>query len=372
MLQALISNLSIVSILIFSGSFFLVYFIIPRIIWVVDSRDLIDIPNNRSTHKISTPTMGGYAFYVTFILAIFFIKSYDTENIGINLIAALTIVFSIGLKDDLVVSTPFAKLIGETIAISLLLFCNCIQFSSLDGFLGIYNIPVELSNALIIIMLLTIINSYNLLDGIDGLAASIGILIFTIYAFLFLMTDLHFYFLICLSLIGMLLAYLRYNFSFKSKIFMGDTGSLFIGYCIGFVSLKFLSMDIDEFNHFEFYAENKIIVILSILHISLFDTLRVIGIRLLNKKNPLHPDRNHIHHVLTDAGLSHFKASMLLMFLNSILVVLFIILSFYLNSFQMLAILSFVFILFLLGMYEFKRIGKSLKKVDGITKGSVL
>jgi UDP-N-acetylmuramyl pentapeptide phosphotransferase/UDP-N-acetylglucosamine-1-phosphate transferase len=356
MLESLILNLTIVSTIILIGSFFLVYFMIPRIIWVVRNRGLIDIPNKRSTHKTSTPTMAGFAFFITFILVVFFIKNYDVESIGLNIIAALTVIFSIGIKDDLVISTPKAKLLGETIAILLLLQCNCMQINSLDGFLGIDNIPIELSNVLVILMLLIIINSYNLIDGIDGLAGSIGIVIFTIYAFLFFIANLHFYFLICLSLIGMLLAYLRYNFSSKNKIFMGDTGSLFIGFCIGLITLKFLSMNSGEFSYLEFRIENKIIVILSILHIPLFDTCRVIGIRLLNKKNILKPDRNHIHHVLIDAGLSHFKASILLVFLSSILGILCITLSLYLNSFQMLLILSVVFILFILGIYRFKRI----------------
>jgi UDP-N-acetylmuramyl pentapeptide phosphotransferase/UDP-N-acetylglucosamine-1-phosphate transferase len=193
-------------------------------------------------------------------------------------------------------------------------------------------------------MMLTIINAYNLIDGIDGLASTVAIIIFSIYAMIFFATDLHFYFLLCLSLIGILLAYLYYNFSSTKKIFMGDTGSLIIGFCIGVCTLKFLAMDAALFSHFSFQPENKLIVIAAILWVPLFDMFRVIGVRLLNKKSPFYPDRNHMHHILIDTGLSHFKATMLLGFLNYLLVIVIIWLSSLCNSVIMMAVLMGLFV----------------------------
>ena len=354
MLNNIFSNITAVSILTLLGSFLLVYFIIPRIIWVVSSKDLIDKPDERSAHKISTPTMAGYSFFLTLVLMVFFIKEWDIEAIGINLLASLTLIFSIGLKDDLVLSTPTAKLGGETIAILFLLFCNCMQISSLEGFLGIYDIPLILSIIFTVIMLLAIINAYNLIDGIDGLAAIVGIVIFSIYSLIFYATNLYFYFLLCLSLIGILGAYLRYNFSEEKKIFMGDTGSLIIGFCIGFFTLKFMAMDATLFSHFTFNPENKLIIVAAILCIPLFDLIRVIGVRLLNHKSPFYPDRNHIHHVLLDSGLSHSKAALILGFSNYFLVILLIYLSSHFNSFQMLCVLTIIFVGFLIVFFKLK------------------
>lgn len=340
--------------LIVMGSFLAAYIIIPKIIWIVNHRELIDHPQERSSHKKDTPTMAGVAFFLTLILALFFLKNWDIDGVSLNLIAALTIIFFIGLKDDLVVSSPRAKLGSEILAILFVLLCSCMQVTAFHGFLGIDNIPLWFAYSFGTVMVLTIINSFNLIDGIDGLASTVGLVIFSVYAVIFYTTGLYFYFLLCISLIAMLLAYLRYNFSGTKKIFMGDTGSLIIGFCIGFFSLRFLAMDAALFSEFSFHIENKLIIIAAILYIPLLDTFRVIGVRLLNKKSPFYPDRNHIHHILIDSGLSHIKSSLFLGFLNLLMVGLFIFLSAHLNSVQLLFVFVISFLFFLVVFYKLR------------------
>ncbi len=341
------------------GSYILVSMLIPKISWIVQSRNLIDKPNQRSSHKDSTPTMAGVAFFLVLMFMLNVINTYDVEGIGINLIGATGLMFAIGLKDDLVLSTPKAKLGGEILAIAFILFCNCLQVSSLEGFLGIYHIPLAVSYGLVILMILTIVNSFNMIDGIDGLAAIIGISIFSVYGCIFYVLDMSFYFLLCLCLIGILLAYLRFNLSATKKIFMGDTGSLTIGFCIGFLSLKFLSIDAAMFAQHNLQVENKLIVIGAIFFVPLFDTLRVIAVRLLNKQSPFHPDNNHIHHILIKSGLTHFKASLFLCVLNLFVAVTLILLSSRFNSFEMLGIMALYFGFFSLVFYKLQaNIGK--------------
>ncbi|MFT7071922.1 glycosyltransferase family 4 protein [Patiriisocius sp. Uisw_017] len=341
------NNIFYVAIASVIGSFILVTFLIPKISWIVRSRNLIDRPDQRSSHINSTPTMAGVSFFFTLIFMLILLKEWDVNAIGINLIASLGLLFAIGLKDDLVVSTPRAKIGGEIMAICFILFCNCVQVESLNGFLGIHEIPSFVSYVFIVLMMLTIINSYNMIDGIDGLASTIGIVIFSIYALIFYTLNQTFYFLLSLILIGVLLGYLRYNLSKINKIFMGDTGSLIIGFCIGFMSLKFLSLDASLLEAHSFKAQNSLVVIGAIFFIPLFDTLRVIGIRLINNKSPFYPDNNHIHHILINSGLSHFKASLFLCFLNLVLAVIFIFLSRLFSNFIMLGfyIISFIILL---------------------------
>jgi UDP-GlcNAc:undecaprenyl-phosphate GlcNAc-1-phosphate transferase len=347
MLKELLLNLGLIAPLTFIGSFLATSYFIPKIIWIVNSHDLIDHPDHRSAHKTSTPTMAGVAFFCTFILAVFFIKQWDKDLISINLVASITVIFIIGLKDDLVMSTPKAKIIGEIVAISFILLCTCMQVNSLQGFLGIDTLPTIVSYVLTALMILTIINSYNLLDGIDGLLSTVGILVFSVYSFIFFKLDLFFYFLLCLSLIGILLAYLRFNFSSSQKIFMGDTGSLIIGFCIGFFTLKFLSLDISLIDSSFLLPENKVTIIAAILFIPLLDTIRVMGVRLLNKKSPFHPDRNHLHHILIDLKIPHYKASLLLGFINISIVIFIFYLSSKFNSFILLGLLFIIFLVFL-------------------------
>ncbi len=355
------SNIIIVSFLTVINSFILVYAIIPIIIWVIVSRKLNDPPGERSSHSASTPTMAGMSFFITLTMTTFFIQNFDTDTVGLNLIAAVTLIFMVGLKDDLMVSTPRAKLGMEIVAVLFLLFSSNMQVVTLHGFLGIHEIPIAISYTLVILMLLTIINAYNLIDGIDGLASIIACIIFSIFALIFFATANYFYFLICLSLIGMLLAYLIYNFSNTNKIFMGDTGSLIVGFCIGFCALKYLTMDISDFHLFSFKPENVVVVLVGILCIPLFDMFRVIGVRLLNGKSPLYPDRNHIHHLLVDSGLPHYKVSLLLGASNYIIVVLLIYLSSRCNSIQMIEILIVLFII-LLGVFYKLKLNNELRR----------
>jgi UDP-N-acetylmuramyl pentapeptide phosphotransferase/UDP-N-acetylglucosamine-1-phosphate transferase len=303
--------------------------------------------------------MAGVSFFLALIFMLNAINSWDIEGIGINLIAATGLMFAIGLKDDLVLSTPRAKVGGEVLAILFVVFCNCLEVRSLEGFLGFYDMSSWLSYGIITLMILTIVNSYNMIDGIDGLASIIGIAIFGVYGLIFYAAELHFYFLLCLCFIGILFGYLRYNLSSTKKIFMGDTGSLIIGFCIGFLSLKFLSMDISLLSEYAFKGENKVIVIGAIFFIPLFDTLRVIGVRLMNKKSPFYPDNNHIHHILIDSGLTHFKASLFLCFLSLVISISLIVLARHFNSYEMLGIMMLYFCFFLGLFYKLKtNIGK--------------
>ena len=350
----MMNNLYFVALLSIIGSWFLVTYLIPKISWIVKNRDLIDHPDHRSSHKSPIPTMAGVAFFLTLIFIINIIKPWDTHAIGSNLIGALGLMFAIGLKDDLVISTPKAKIGGEILAVFFILFCNSLEVSSLEGFLGIGNIPSFVSYILITLMILTIVNSFNMIDGIDGLASSMGIVIFSVYGFIFYTLELYFYFLLCLCLIGILLGYLRYNLSKTKKVFMGDTGSLIIGFCIGFLSLKLLATDASLLKAHSFNPENNIILIAAIFFIPLFDTLRVIGVRLLNKKSPFYPDNNHVHHILINSGLTHFKASLFLCLLNLGLAILFISISRFFNSIEMIAIYFLTFGLLLVVFYQLK------------------
>jgi len=119
----------------------------------------------------------------------------------------------------------------------------------------------------------------------------------------------------------MLGAFLFYNFSKTKKIFMGDTGSLIIGFVIGLCAIEFLSMDSSMLTKFSFLPENTLILLFSIVSIPIFDTFRVITIRIKNKKSPFEPDRNHLHHLLLDCGFRHHQVALLLGILNYLIII---------------------------------------------------
>ncbi|AUS05827.1 MraY family glycosyltransferase [Pseudotamlana carrageenivorans] len=354
MLTNILTNPTILTLICCFGSFGLVNYLIPRIIFMVNHHNLSEQPGHRSSHTRATPTMGGLAFFVALILNLFLFKELDHDHIGLNLAAALTLVFIIGLKDDLAVSTPRARILVEIIAIFIIFFHPGFHSFSFNGFFGVYRAPQMLIDGLNILIILTIINAYNLIDGVDGLASAIGISVFSMLALIFYKIDLQFYFILALSLISMLLAFLKYNFSHKQKIFMGDTGSLIIGFCIAFLCLRFLTVNSLLYNYFAFKPENKLFIITGVLAVPFFDMLRVIGVRLLQGSSPFTADRNHIHHILLDLGLPHYKIAVILGGLNYVLAILIIFLSAHLSSLGMMAMLFIIFLLFLSVFYKLK------------------
>lgn len=315
------------AILLFIGSFLLTYLTIPRIIKVVEHKHLMDDPNQRSSHGSRTPTLGGVAFFYCLIFALFFIKDRGQFDEAIYLIPGLTVLFIVGLKDDLVVLSPGSKLIAQVVAISFILVNDSFIIESLNGFLNIYEIPYYLYLGLGAFFMLIIINSYNLIDGIDGLASVVGIVIMMIYTTIFYLTQEFFFALISITTNACLMAFFGFNVSSVKKIFMGDTGSLIVGFIISILTLKFLALKPEAYSDLPFLLENAPLIAISILIVPFFDTARVFALRIANKKSPFSPDRNHTHHVLIDFwGLSHKQASFIIGCFNFMFVVLFVIL----------------------------------------------
>ena len=312
---------------IFIGAFLITYLTIPKIIGVVEYKRLMDNPNQRSSHIQKTPTLGGIAFFYTLIFALFFISGRDTFDETIYIIPGLTILFIVGLKDDLVVLSPGSKLIAQVLAVAFILANESFTIHSLNGFLNINEIPYYLYLVIGAFMMLTVINSYNLIDGIDGLASVVGIVIMIIYTTIFYLTGEYFFALIAITMNACLMAFFGFNISSDRKIFMGDTGSLIVGFIISILTIKFLALKPYVYTELPFLLENAPLIAIAILIVPLFDTARVFTIRIANKKGPFSPDRNHVHHVLIDFwGLSHKQASFIIGCFNLLFVLLFIIL----------------------------------------------
>ncbi|UZH54640.1 undecaprenyl/decaprenyl-phosphate alpha-N-acetylglucosaminyl 1-phosphate transferase [Salinimicrobium tongyeongense] len=338
--------------LVFLLTFGLTFYLIPKVLWVSQEKNLMASVNERSSHSKAVPTFGGVAFYIAIIMVLTILQSLRLTYVGNHLIAAMTILFMVGLKDDLVISTAKVKFLGQITAACFLVFSPEFQLTSLHGFLGIYEIPVVLGYFITGFIVLALINAYNLIDGIDGLAAIVGIVISLVFVFIFYATGQPFFALASISLAGVLTAFLRFNFSRgRRKIFMGDSGSLLVGLLLSFLSLKFLAMEPYSPALSQGYdPAHRLLFLACILFVPAFDTLRVIIIRKIKGQSPFSPDRNHAHHVLLDLGLSHKKASFSLGLLNLVVVSLYISLSNLLSQvwllFLVVLLYSVTFLLF--------------------------
>jgi UDP-GlcNAc:undecaprenyl-phosphate/decaprenyl-phosphate GlcNAc-1-phosphate transferase len=311
---------------LFFGTFILTYYIVPKVLWVSKEKNLMAPVIERSSHATAVPSFGGVAFYITLILVLSLIQSMRLAHVGNHLIAAITILFMVGLKDDLIVSTARVKLFGQIAASCFIVFSPELQLDNLYGFWGLYEIPVLLGYILMTILCIAIINAYNLIDGIDGLAASIGIVISGMFAIVFYTTGHPFFVLVSVSLAGTLSAFLRYNFSRgERKIFMGDSGSLIVGLILAFLAIKLLTRE-----PYEPLVEqgvdpgNRPLFLACLFIIPFIDTIRVMLIRMLNKRSPFSADRNHVHHVLLDLGFSHKRTCLILASVNVSIIVIYI------------------------------------------------
>ncbi len=349
------------SFLLFGGSFVLSYALVPKIILVAKYKRLMDKPNERSSHATATPSLGGIAFYVSIILSFYFLDSWDRYNIIPSLLPGLTILFVIGMKDDLTVLTPRTKFLSQVAACLFLLIHFKFKMHSLNGFVGIDHLNAYVSFGLALFLMLAIINSYNMIDGIDGLASIIGLVSFGFFAYLFFLSKSYFPFGLCLVIMGSLAAFLRYNTSHKMKIFMGDTGSMIIGFVAGAFAIRLLSLPEESYLDLPIKISNMPVIIGAVLIVPLYDLSRVVIIRLINGKGPFSPDRNHIHHLLIDRfSISHIKASIILGVFSLLIGVLFIYLGFYFKARILILFFILTLLLMTLVLYLFKKGFKSM------------
>ncbi|MDB4256345.1 undecaprenyl/decaprenyl-phosphate alpha-N-acetylglucosaminyl 1-phosphate transferase [Flavobacteriaceae bacterium] len=298
------------------GVFAISLLLIPKIRSIAIKLNLSDAPDNRSSHIGPVPTFGGVIFYVSYILVLFFAQHLDVNHVSVTLLASISILFFTGLLDDFRNLSPRIKFLFQIIGVAILMFQTDFRILSLHGFMGVYEIPIVVSIAGSMFFLLALINAFNLIDGIDGLSGITGIIIASFYSFVLFKLGYYFYLSISLATIGTLLAFLRFNFSIKRKIFMGDTGSLVIGLVLGLLTLKLMTVGDTVHNALSFNRSQLPLFLVGVLFIPTLDTIRVMLLRFTRGVSMFKPDRNHIHHILIDFGFSHRKASFCIGFIN--------------------------------------------------------
>lgn len=309
--------------LFFWGGFVLTYFLTPVVIQVVKIKRLFEKLSERSSHAILVPSFGGVTFYVVFILAISIAEQFFATGRALYLIPSATIMFVIGLKDDLTGISPVNKIMAQVIATTLLFLSTDFQISNLQGFAGLHVVSPFLVIPLAYAVVIFFINAFNLIDGIDGLAASLGAFYFTVFAVIFYQLHDWAFFSLSICFVGMFIAFLRYNLSTDKKIFMGDTGSLFIGFIISAFVIHLMSSDF-SLQLQTIRTANFGIFLIAVLYVPVLDSIRVFVARAMEGRSPFSPDRNHIHHLLMDRfNLNHKQTTLRILLLNILIALLF-------------------------------------------------
>lgn len=307
---------AIVEIIIASFASFLICLLsIPIIIDIANKKKLFDYPNSRSSHTEIVPRLGGVGIMFTFIVIFLLIADLSTLKGAQYIIISLFILFMLGIKDDMSDVPWFKKLIAQLIAVCVTVTLGGIYFTNFHGFLGIGQINYSASLIVTVFAFMLIINSYNLIDGIDGLASGMGMLALGTLGIWFFMNGEFNYALMALSFAGSLAAFFYFNvYGKKRKLFMGDTGALILGYVVTVVVIKFNEMNIDSIITYHINSSPAISV--ALLFVPIYDTFRVFILRLVLKRSPFKADRLHLHHYLIELGITHARASTILIFTN--------------------------------------------------------
>lgn len=289
-------------------AFIVTLLVIPVIILVAKKKKLYDEPDDkRKLHKQPIPSLGGLGMFIGFILSILLTVNFAKEAPEFQFyVVALLIIFFLGIKDDIMILSPAKKFAGQLIAAGILIFKANLVISNMHGFLGFYAIPVEASYLLTVFAIVVIINAFNLIDGVDGLAGGLGLISSLVFGIFFLVNGDIPYAVLGFAFAGSLLAFLYYNFH-PAKIFMGDTGSLMVGLINTILVIKFIQSGPSYQLHPVMAAPA---VGFGILFLPLMDTLRVFGLRIMNGRSPFSPDRTHVHHLLLNRGFSHKQVTL--------------------------------------------------------------
>jgi UDP-N-acetylmuramyl pentapeptide phosphotransferase/UDP-N-acetylglucosamine-1-phosphate transferase len=296
---------------------------IPKIIYVAKKKQLFDKPdNNRKIHLNVTPNLGGVGIFFSFITVTSLFISAPLIDKWSYIIASCVVLFLIGINDDLVTVSPYKKFMAQFVAAFITVCLADIRINSLHGIFGIYQMPYWYSVIFTIIGSMFITNAYNLVDGIDGLAGSLGIMAtFLLGVSLGWLGNIGGA-CIAFSITGATLGFLRYNVS-PAKIFMGDTGSLLIGFVISILAIVF----VHSYNVYNPIVaiihshKGSMIVALAILFVPVFDSFRVFIRRATRGISPFRADRSHLHHYLLDAGFSHSQSVAILLISNTLIII---------------------------------------------------
>lgn len=290
--------------------------IIPRILVISHKKRLYDVPDARKVHTMPVPRLGGLSFFPVILMSMFLVIGFrlyfwdmDTSSLSFNMLyeylflfVGMTLLYLVGVCDDLV-GVGYRYKFAVQIAAALLLVLSGNWFDSFGGLFGIYSVPAWMGMPFTVFIVVYITNAINLIDGIDGLASGLCCIALSVLSVIFFLRWQYVYALLAICTLGILMPFWCYNVFGNAnrghKLFMGDAGSLTLGYVI-----SFLIIHMSVTNEVSPTLSNPYMVIaFSTVLVPLLDVIRVVLHRLREHKNPFLPDKNHFHHKLLRTGM---------------------------------------------------------------------
>ena len=290
--------------------------IIPRILVISHKKRLYDVPDARKVHTMPVPRLGGLSFFPVILMSMFLVIGFrlyfwdmDTSSLSFNMLyeylflfVGMTLLYLVGVCDDLV-GVGYRYKFAVQIAAAFLLVLSGNWFDSFGGLFGIYSVPVWVGVPFTVFIVVYITNAINLIDGIDGLASGLCCIALSVLSVIFFLRGQYVYALLAVCTLGILMPFWCYNVFGNAnrghKLFMGDAGSLTLGYVISFLIIHLCVSN----GSFPDRSNPYLVIAFSTVLVPLLDVIRVVLHRLREHKNPFLPDKNHFHHKLLRTGM---------------------------------------------------------------------
>lgn len=295
----------------------------PIVVRIAKAKHLVVRPNKRTSHTGEVPNIGGLGICFAFLMT-YLVFEFDQIPQSQFMLIGLFAIVVVGLVDDILVLSPLSKLICELLSGIAMIAFSDIRLTNLHGLFGIESIGIVPSYILSFFVLVAIINAINLIDGVDGLASGLGILYCSFFALYFFLIGQEPWAILAMCLIGPLLVFFIYNVfgGTARKIFMGDSGSLLLGYIITAFVFRFCELNASHEVPEALACSAAPAVGICVLGIPIYDTIRVSLTRIKHHKSPFLPDKNHIHHLLLRTGMNHLQTTCILIVVSILSILL--------------------------------------------------
>lgn len=287
------------------AAYFLASAMMPAVIAAARSRNIFDLPDPRKIHEGAVPLLGGAGIFAALILVLTFFGAIYFEPRFLFVITSLLLLFFIGLLDDLHPMKPTIKLAGQFIAAFLVMAFADVRIRDWYGLFGWQEMSYGASMLVTSFVLVFSVNAYNFMDGMDGYAGSFAVLVSLLQGVLFYFDGQLFFALLSLALAGSVAGFLRFNL-FPARVFMGDTGSMVIGWLLAISSVQLTTLRITGLT--EISGTTATSLSISLMIIPVMDAFRVVFLRAWNGRSPFRPDNHHFHHDLLRFGISPQRA----------------------------------------------------------------
>ena len=293
----------------------------PQVAKFAIRRKIVDNPDFRKLQLTPVPVMGGVAVFFGLVAGLGVASFFLDITMILPMFLAMSIMLCVGVADDVSSLSPWLRFAIEIAMTLMMIFITDMSLDNLHGLWGYYNMPEWIAIPLTVVAVVGMINAINLVDGVDGLSSGFCIMASVIFGTLFFAVGEVEMCLLCLLTIGALLPFFFHNvFGVKSKMFIGDGGSLMMGV----VMSSYVVVTIDSDSVCGQMAMNcgtgLVPFTLAVMCVPVFDTVRVMMMRILRRTSPFHPDKTHLHHLFIELGFSHVGTTMSVLLLNALVV----------------------------------------------------